>query len=440
MLLALASFAFVIGCDQGPDLVGPPSAAVPDLSGPISHVRTYVDGPIWYLERVDGTDTSRIGLQSQWGASIVEASLNRRNFINSYDAGREIQLSLYEGGGRYDACAGCTGTFGWNPVQGGDRYGNGSAVLSHSMAENEIYARIHPNQWYPNDKGGGRAKPVPSDVYFEQWVSAVPNKPRTFKVSVRITHFGSDEHPAARQEFPAVFGVRENAQFVYYGGAAPWTGDEVAQVALPRPDQGVNVRGTEPWGSLVDAEGQGVTVFIPGDYGYFNPGMSTATEGGPKGKGYNYFAPFASFGLAAGEVYEGEYYVIVGDHRAARQAIYSLQRELAPTDRFSPTMNVETPVEGATTRGTTWVAGWAFDNLAVAGVEVYVDGAVAGQGTIGYTRPDVSSVWLGAPANSGFRYALDTTKLQNGVHELHVKVTDGSGRSISRTRTFVVAN
>jgi len=53
-----------------------------------------------------------------WGGSIVEVSLNGTNFVNEHDTGREVQAAQYDGSAQYDNCAGCTGSFGWNPVQG----------------------------------------------------------------------------------------------------------------------------------------------------------------------------------------------------------------------------------------------------------------------------------------------------------------------------------
>ena len=35
-------------------------------------------------------------MQTAWGGSIVEVSLNGENFVNAHDAGREVQLAQFD--------------------------------------------------------------------------------------------------------------------------------------------------------------------------------------------------------------------------------------------------------------------------------------------------------------------------------------------------------
>ena len=167
---------------------------------PIIRVSTYQDGSVLYLESASGTDTSRVGLQTAWGGLIVEVSLNGTNLVNQHDTGREVQVAEYDGSAQYDRCAGCTGVFGWNPVQGGDKYDEGSPVLAQTLAADSLYIKAQPYQWNPDDKGGGRGQPVVGDIYLEATISAVPDHAFTFKVHYKITHFGADQH--ARPECP----------------------------------------------------------------------------------------------------------------------------------------------------------------------------------------------------------------------------------------------
>jgi hypothetical protein len=88
------------------------SAQILLTTEPIVSVLTYQTGSMLYLESDSGTDASRIGLQTGWGGSIVEVSLNGTNFVNEHDTGREVQAAQYDGSAQYDGCAGCTGTFG----------------------------------------------------------------------------------------------------------------------------------------------------------------------------------------------------------------------------------------------------------------------------------------------------------------------------------------
>jgi hypothetical protein len=68
-----------------------------DASGlttePIVRVKTYQSGLVLYLESDSGTDVSRIGLETAWGGSIVEVSLNGTDYVNESGTGREVQAA-----------------------------------------------------------------------------------------------------------------------------------------------------------------------------------------------------------------------------------------------------------------------------------------------------------------------------------------------------------
>ena len=85
------------------------SASVTLTTEPIVSVRTFQSGSVLYLESSAGADVARVGMETAWGGSIVEVSLNGENFVNAHDAGREVQLAQFDGDGTP-----------WNPTQGGD--------------------------------------------------------------------------------------------------------------------------------------------------------------------------------------------------------------------------------------------------------------------------------------------------------------------------------
>src|SRR5262249_9672807 len=139
------------------------SVTVQGMSGEKSHVghimltaqaivRTYQVGSVLYLESGTATDTSRIGLETAWGGSIVEVSVNGTNYVNANGTGRELQPAFYDSNAQYDNCAGCTLNWGWNPVLAGDGYNHGSATISQTITAQSLYTQAQPLQWIPDGK------------------------------------------------------------------------------------------------------------------------------------------------------------------------------------------------------------------------------------------------------------------------------------------------
>lgn len=395
---------------------------------PIVIVTTYQSGSLLYLES-DGGDKTRIGLQTEWGGSIVEVSLNGTNYVNEHDTGREVQFAQYDGNASYGGCASSGVGCGWNPVQGGDLYDEGSPVLAQTVGPDSLYIKAQGYQWFPNDKGGGPGNPVLGDTYVEATVTAVTNHASTFKVHSKVTHFGTDAHANALQEFPAVYVNLEYPQFTRYAGTAPWTNDAVTTITMPYLPSSTNtLYAPEQWAAFVDQNGNGLTVYIPGVFPYVG-GFAAAGDTGPTGFGTNYFAPFAIYTFGPGAVLEGDVYLIAGDYKHARQVIYDLHNQLSVADIFTPFGTVDSPQANATVSGTTSVAGWAFDNVAVAEVDIYVDGVRAGMASYGISRPGVVKDFPSAPDGCGFSFSLDTRGYSNGTHTMQVKVVDTSGNT-----------
>ena len=381
------------------------------------------------LERVANGEVMRVGLDGEWGGTIAEVSYNRRNLVNSFDAGREIQLAVYDGANRYDDCASCRGVWGWNPVQGGDRYSSGSEVLEQRLEGGSLYVKVRPNEWFPDDKGGGFGQPVTSDILLEQWIETVPAHPRAFQIRYRITHDGADRHLATdQQEFPAIYMDRDLDRFLYYEGAGPWRNDATTSAVLPRlfvePRQ--RVHAAEWWGAFVDGTGKGLTIFTPGSYPYFRSGYQGGTSG-PTGSGAVYTHPYTPFGLEPRSRMEGEFYLIVGDWRAARRVVYDLYRSIEVSDIAAPMGAIERPVAGEGLRGEVEIRGWAFDNASVPRVQILVDGEVAHEVDAARARPDVVRRWPSAPPNSGFSRSLDTGAYPSGEHVITARIVDAAG-------------
>jgi hypothetical protein len=394
-------------------------------SEPVVSAHTYQAGSILYLESDSGSDVARVGLNTLWGGSIVEVSLNGTNYVNEHDTGREVQAAQWDGAAQYDNCAGCTGVFGWNPVQAGDKWDNGSPVLSQTVASDSIYVKTQPNQWNPDDKGGGQNVPVLGDTFVEQTISVVTNHAFTFKLHYKVTHFGTDQHANALQEFSAVYTNLDYNQFLTDSSTTPWTNSILTPVTFPQlPNFGPTLYCAEHWGAFVDTNGNGLTVFVPGMSNYIG-GFAAAGDSGPFGFGTNYFNPQTNFSFGPNSILEGDVYLVAGDNKHARQVIYDLHNTLPVVDISTPVLTVDSPVANQKLSGIFAVAGWAFDDTAVAKVDVYVDGTLAGSATYGIPRPDV--VFPNLQTNVGFTFLLNTALFVNGNHIVEVRVIDTNG-------------
>jgi len=389
---------------------------------PIVSVRTYQSGSVLYLESTANADTARIGLETQWGGSIVEMSLNGTNFVNMHDTGREIQAAQWDGNAQYQS-----GAFGWNPVQGGDKYDQGSPVLAQNLNNDSLYIKAQPYQWNPDDKGGGPGQPVLGDTYVETTVTAETEHAFTFKVHFKVTHFGTDQHADVLQEFPAVYANLEYNRFARYGGTRPWTNDPISFTTMPLlPNGSPPLYAPEQWAAYVDNTDAGLAVFIPGVAPYFL-GFTAAGDPGPTGFGTNYFNALTIYSFGPNSVLEGDVYVVAGDYKHARQVIYDLHNRLPAVDIFTPLGTVDSPPPNSQLAGGVDVTGWAFDNVAVSKVDVYVDGGLAGTATYGGSRPDVANDFPNVPAAIGYSFSLNTRQYTNGAHVIEVKALDSSG-------------
>jgi len=120
-------------------------------------------------------------------------------------------------------------------------------------------------------------------------------------------------------------------------------------------------------------------------------------------------------------------YLVTGGYKHARQVIYDLHNRLAAKDIFTPIGSVDSPIAKGQLSRTTSVAGWAFDDVAVSRVDVYVAGTLAGTAAYGGSRPDVANDWPHAPATIVYNFSLDTTSYANGAHIIEVRAIDTSG-------------
>ncbi len=144
----------------------------------------------------------RLGVDLNLGGSVTHLSRSGtdENLVNSFDFGRQIQMSYYSGPvpflveGKQPKPEWTH--IGWNPIQVGDAFGNGSKLLEQTNDGKRLYVKCVPMHW-PLDN-------VPGECTYECWFElegpAVHTRSRL--VNQRPDH---TQFPARNQELPAIY-------------------------------------------------------------------------------------------------------------------------------------------------------------------------------------------------------------------------------------------
>jgi hypothetical protein len=427
-----APFTVAAGASQtvsltvpGSTVGGSTSATVTGTKGGLSHsvpllltvttavITTSEDATMIYLKAQTATDVARIGLLKAWGGAITEVSLNGVNYVNHDDPGRQIQTSLWDANVDYAVA------WGWNPIESGDHFFHGSPLVAYTLRADSIYAKTQPIQWAPENFGGGTG-PVLGEAYIEKTLTVVPGYNRVFRVHYTITYFGAVTRADAAQELPVMYVNPNVPNFVYYSGNAPWTNGALDNISMPTTCCRI-VSTTERWGAYVDATNTGIALYTPMQY--------------PDSKGFNagstlQFTPTCPYSWAPNSVLEFDTFILVGSVADSRAAIYALHSQQTAPSPLPPFGYLDVPASGDTMTGNPSspnVAGWAWALSGLAIVDVFVDGTRVGSATTGTSRPDVATTWIGAPADVGFQYTLNTKMFANGPHTIVVTATDTAG-------------
>lgn len=266
-------------------------------------------------------DSITVGLDKLWGGAIREIYLNQngRNLINTFDAGRLMGVSIYDGALTYPQNP-ADPSWGWNAVPG-DKYGDLNAPLAIRQTNNQLYVKSGLIQWNP-----AIVRPEPADLAWEQWLSFLPDFPRAFKITYRLTHGGLDAHAARQQELPYIYAVKDLNTLVTYSGSAPWQNNAATKIDIARQPIGLPLKrivSAERWAGLVDSAGVGLTLWAPSA----DPAFQYTFHDGPGDYAASYLIPALETGFPPDSVCEAMVYVFVGHWQAARAAIYQLNQQ-----------------------------------------------------------------------------------------------------------------
>lgn len=248
------------------------------------------------------------GASERYGSRAVTRHVN---LINRHDTGRLIQQSYY---GVRDSETYVNGYYTalwrYNPVQGGNMFGDSSKLVDLNVTDSSIYIKCRPMDWA---KDAASIAPC----YMEATYSFVEN---TVHTECRFVDFSGYEPTKTTQELPAFYCVEPLNRFVYYGGSEPWTDGEVsAEPDLPfwgGPNK-KRFKATEHWaaftGEFADSFGIGLytperDTFIPGVYERGNTKMKDPSKDNPT----SYFAVAESRLFQSFDPFEYEFYLTTG--------------------------------------------------------------------------------------------------------------------------------
>jgi hypothetical protein len=245
------------------------SASIPDES------------PVKYIEN----DRIKLGVDLNLGGAVTFLSDKENggeNMINSFDWGRQIQMSYYSGPWPYIGPNGETPTdnwaeLGWNPIQSGDAGGNRSQLIAfEKQGENVLFVSCTPMQW-PHTTG------VAGDCEFRCRYTLTDNV-ITMEATIINKRTDKTQYRACPQEMPAVYTNGSWYNLVTYLGDQPFTDQPVTEIVTINNGKGwpwMHFYTPENWVAMLDVNGKGIGVFQP-EVLYFNAGF----HGGDGMKGY----------------------------------------------------------------------------------------------------------------------------------------------------------
>ena len=297
----------------------------------------------------------RITVDLDQGGGIVAFHPTGRpqdSVINTYDRGRNCQQSYYSGPAQFKPAGTTQNTnwnpWPWNPVQGGDNYGNGSATISWSNNGTTLYVKSRPKQWALLN--------YDADCVFEQWITLNGS---VATVQNRLMNGRSDttQYQAMDQELGALYTWRALGELWTYAGTQPFTGGALTQIPKTAPPWAY-FRSTEGWAAYTrsNASKWGVGILVPGVCSFIGGFDGSTTSGTQSSANTGYISPLRREVIDHNIVYDFTYELILGNLADIRNYAVSRQPDLKPNFFF---------------RGTR--AGWTYINASDSGYPVPAD-------------------------------------------------------------------
>lgn len=246
-------------------------------------------------------DRVKLGIDLNLGGAVTFLSDKEnggQNMINSYDWGRQIQMSYYSGPWPYIGPNGEKPTpewegLGWNPIQSGDAGNHRAKLIAFERkGDHAIFVRSIPMQW-PHKTG------VTCECEFQSLYTLNGN---VITLEATIVNYRKDktQYRAGSQEMPAIYTNGPWYKVVTYLGDRPFEGDEITTIVDKNDGKGwpwVHFYSPENWVALLDDNGKGIGVIQPDIMKFnagFHPDDSKKGFGGDKDAQTGHIAPIGT--------------------------------------------------------------------------------------------------------------------------------------------------
>ena len=369
----------------------------------------------------NGVIKVKIDLNSGGAISYLSASGSNYNVVNTFDKGRFIQQSYYTGNLVDRSAEGqhTTATFSpwnWNPIQGGDVFGNRSQVLTYNRSGNQLYVKTLPKLWDMNNES--------CQCHFETWITLSGT---VAHVRNRLTNFRTDNIWDAKphhQELPAVYSIGDLYKLYTYTGNAPFTNGSLSRIT----SNGSNWsywNSPEKWAALVNSNNWGMGVYNPISTFFIGGFAGARNSGGTNNDPTGYFAPLITKAMGKNEVYEYQYTLILGNLSDIRAYAYHQQGVTPGGNAITWGFNSNGNTEG-------WTRGGGANSVFTSGGELRVN--------IGGGDPQIIRTGLSIDPR---QYGYLKVGLRNLANDGNLEVFWGNasgGFSASKRATLSVAH
>ena len=274
-------------------------------------LQTAPKGDVLYIEN----DRFKAGVMLKWGGGLCYFEDKRNdtygNLLNCHDTGRLVQQSYYgpvEIDGYENGFYPPNSATPWNynPVQGGDQYGNTSKLVALETTDNRIRVVCRPLDWALNNR--------PTQTCY---TCVYELTPQGLRVENTAVDFLQTEWIPRDQEIPAFYAISALGNFVFYDGDAPWTGAPLRverELAFCGGQPSLMFRdcNDEKWCAWTDDSGYGVGLYTPIAQSLLAGRFLYDGTADPDANPTNYVAPLGVFVLRFDEPFTYDYYLTGG--------------------------------------------------------------------------------------------------------------------------------